>query len=362
LLGEGQLGYDADGNYIAGKWIFVNFYLHTEDVEKSYRLELWSGTREDSGVTNNAANSTASQEGSYVIFDYSYAGVSESNYSTLAEAQIAKIRAQYLALLTDEQIAELPSADANLNVFENLFADLQESGSLTEEQQVALAKIQNSYKATYNVFSLYDSSAYIPFNEDYADDNQSGYDFTYDTTEELAYLSYKSVEEDVISYQVFANYSTIDQTYEITTTDEDEDEDDDDTTTSSDTNIWLLASSIALVAALIFVLISISVRNWLKERRRHKVQAKNVYASSKRKRYVRRLGLDTTEAVEEELPTNTPSEATTTEATPSEATTSEPASSEATPSEPTTTEATPSEPASPEAETSEPDNTDPKSN
>ena len=291
-----ELGYDANGNYVADKWQTVTFYVHTGDQSVSYSLELWSGARETSGVTANGGRYTVNDDGSvpgsYVMFDHSNVTTSEDSYGTLASAYESEIIDRYIELFRSEGLlaeGAIDSSEENINYYEGKFDEFVASGDLSESQRPA------NYSAMYYTYSLYDDAGYVPFNADTAEEGETGYDYTADDySETLVYLSVNDNVHNAVN--VFVDYSATDVTVEIGSSSTDDDEDT-DTTTESDTNVWLLVVSIILAVALIFTLISIFVRDLLKKRKRKKTFVKNVYAG-KRKHYIRKLGI-TESAVEE---------------------------------------------------------------
>ncbi len=307
-----KLGYDADGNYIAGTWQYVTFYIHTGDEAKSYTLELWSGARDSSGVTviDGTAYAVGSVEGSYVIFDYSSVTIDEDSYDELLngttngsdDGYVTQIKNAYIRLfnaagLLSDGTIQLASNDETLayyqELYEQYYKTIKENVSNLESNEYY--KIINSYTAVYYTYSLYDDEGYVPFNYEIADDDETGYDYAYDDySETLVYLSYKDTANN--TYSVFVDYSATDVSISTSTSDGDSDDDDD---TTSGTSVWLLISSIVLVVVLIFTLISLLIRDILRRRRRNKNYVKNVYRG-KRRHFIRKLGL--TENAPEETP------------------------------------------------------------
>lgn len=292
----GELGYDEDGNYVAGKWVTVSFVIHTGSEAKSYRLELWSGSRENSGVDENgeAAEMT---EGSCVLFDYSYLTVSDDNLKTWYEDEIIKAYRKLLAdkeLLNDKATA---TSEENIVYYEKLVDGYLNDGSISQED-IAKYPILGNYTASYYTFSLYDSAAYRPFNEDVASDGTTGYDYDVnDYSETLSYLEIKDVSGDSVNYSVFVDYSAIDQEIEFVEETEDEETDEDE---DNDTNVWLLASSILLVVALLFAITAILVKDALKKHRRNKTTSKNNYDHNKAVRAMKKLKIKREEIEEVE--------------------------------------------------------------
>lgn len=282
----------VDGNNpeVANKWITVNFYIHTGNVAQSYRVELWNGERTISGLdeNDNVVSEGASAEGSYIIFDYSYTSLDESSFNALRSSYEEEIKEYYVKELIAKNI-EIASATENLAYYEKL----------AKANDIA---IPDNYKAYYYTFSLYDSTDYLPYNEDVAEAEETDYDYSIDDySETLAYLVYQDKQENVASYSVFADYSAIHQS--VTRTTAGDDTDDDDTTTDTDTDgttVWLLVSSILLVIALLVTLISMFLRDFLKKHRRNKKFENNKYNAAKRKHYMKRLKLEEDNGIEED--------------------------------------------------------------
>lgn len=267
-------------------WVTVNFIVHAGSAAKSYRLELWSGQRENATQADN-------KEGEFVMFDYSYLTVSDDTLRTDYENDIIKQYQSELAKIG--KLENIASNDKNIAYYEKLAKD----NKIT---------VKTDYEAHYYTYSLYDSADFKPFNKTVADENASGYDYSVsDQSESLAYLRVN--EDDAIT--VFTDYTNIDKT--VTLNEGNDDTTDDDTTTDeedkgSDGSIWLLASSIILVVALVFAIIAIFLKDFIKKRRRNKVTSKNNYNQRRTNRYKRKLGLKNEEIVEVEN-TSKPDEA-----------------------------------------------------
>ena len=188
-------------------WKTVTFYMHAKDVTKNYRLEVWSGARD---------GSFESEAGSYVIFD-------NSGISTVEEATY------------QDKLKERKDGLDEANYFES-------------------------------VFSFYDTAKFLRYDET-ADVNEVGnsYDdyISSDKTSGVAYLYY----EDSKHAEMYVDYQYQDVTVSVdaeiveddTTTEETEE------TTGDETNPWMLASSIALVAVLLLAIISVLFRKVFKK-------------------------------------------------------------------------------------------------
>ncbi|MDE5722315.1 MAG: hypothetical protein K2I30_06245 [Clostridia bacterium] len=268
-------GNDAN---VAGKWITVNFVINAGSEAKNYRLELWSGVRDEYKTAGNTENGA-------VIFDYSYNSITDDSLMEWYEGEI--IDAYKNLLVEKNLIGEgFESSTENIKYYAELVQKYIDDGKLTSAEVEAYANgILASYKAHYYTFSLYDSANFKPFNKDVAAENETGYDYDINNYEEtLAYLSVK----DENSYTVFANYSAIDQSF-TTNTDDGDDGTEDGDNENDNTTVWLLVSSILLVAALLFTIASIMIRDMIKKKRKNKVTGKNAYDQQKRNRYIRKL-------------------------------------------------------------------------
>lgn len=274
---------DGNDEAVAEKWITVNFVINAGSEAKNYRLELWSGAR-------NSLDSNECAEGSAVIFDYSYASVSDDSLMGWYESEIIDA---YKQLLIEKDLlkeGETPTSAENIKYYAGLL-----EGKLTDED-LAKYEILKNYVAHYYTFSLYDSANFHPFNKEVADENQTGYSYNVnDYSETLAYLSVK--DED--AYTVFADYSAIDQSFTLGTSSDNNDNDGNKKDNDSAT-VWLLVSSILLVVALLFTIISIMIKDMLKKSRRNKAVGKNNYNQSKSNRYMRRLHIKKEEIEEVE--------------------------------------------------------------
>lgn len=320
-----------------GKWVTVNFLVHTGSLSKSYRLELWSGAREEAQTEGNEA-------GGAVAFDYSAYTVSSSNYDTLLAEYESNVVTQYKTILNNEGLlGEVASNSENIAYYEELVKTL----TLSADAKAKIEELQATYRAMYYTYTLYDADTYVPFNADTANDGETGYDYSQsDYSETLAYFTYNVYDEDggIASYNIFANYDTVEKDISIGTVADDDT--DDEETESNSQEVWLLISSIILVVVLLITMLSILIRDIVKKLRRKrgvKAQNKNVY--KKRDRYIKRLHLvrnEETPAEEEtpveEVPAEEPSE----EETPAEETPAEEPSVEETPAE-NNTETTPAE-------------------
>ena len=266
----------------AGKWITVTFFIHAGSETKNYRLELWSGARDE----QSSYTESGYAKDSYVVFDYSNFGASlnQTTYDGLVDGYTADIISEYKKVITDK----LDDSESNISDLEKIAAD----------KNLNVDRLYD-YEAAYYTFSLYDSQAFIPFNGEINTDN-TGYDFDYTQSEEsLAYLkvvddnlSYGSTDEaETFNMSMFIDYSIIDKDIEIIgePTAPGAGDNGNETPQTGDTvNVWLLASSIALVVAIFLAIAAIFIRDFVKKRKGKKTSGKNSYNFNKNKRYVKK--------------------------------------------------------------------------
>ena len=318
-----------------GKWVTVNFVIHTGNKAKDYRLELWSGKRGETGVTDSMTANT--QVNGAVAFDYSNLSISESNYSSVLEDYENRIKNIYISLIADADESVLTSknlSELNLNELKDMVAKLEIDES-TIAEAFKDADLDEKYAADYYTFTWYDSAQYVPFNLETAEAGQTGYSYTASSySETLVYFRTRDYSDN--SYNVFVDYSAVDQKVSINNATDSDDNDTTDTTDNEGQSPWLLITSIVLVVVLLFVLVAMLVRYLWKDiskRRGQKQIQKNNY--KQRERYIRKLGLIKTARVEEEdtvVPAEE-AEATSTEETPAEETSAEEAPVEEAPVE-----------------------------
>lgn len=207
-------------------WATVTFYILGGANTRNFRLEVWSGARD---------GSFACEENSYVLFDsYSPNDVSSENFNTLI----------------DEMIEE-KSLTENVDYFKG-------------------------------VYSFYDDARFLRYNAD-LDENDVGDSYenylSSSQTEGVAFLRYAQDGE----YTVFADYSLSEKTIAADAEEDVDDSDDSDEESESDTNVWLLASSIAMAGVLVLAVISLAFRKILAKRRRNR-GVKSVVKTKKSKK------------------------------------------------------------------------------
>lgn len=254
----------------ADKWITVTFYLHAGSEEKSYKLELWSGSRYEQ-------TTEGVEDGSYVLFDYNNESINETSFNDKVN--------YYTQAIIDKYKAEM--SDGSDKLSDNI-KDYEKAVTAAKAEEIR--KSTFNYAAEYYTYTLYDSDLYVPFNGDTAADDETGYAYNYsDYSESLAYLKIEDSDNGVMS--VFADYSLFDKDISLGKQSAVEPDDDDTTTTDSgdSTNFWLLFSSIILLAAILVALLVILGKDLFKKLRRNKNSSgKNTYNFNKNKRYVRK--------------------------------------------------------------------------
>ncbi len=183
-----------------GQWVTVTFYIYTGEKSKNYRLEVWSGDKN---------GNTASAEGSYVIFDAS--GVSNP--------------------------ADATTYNSLLNF---------------DERKTYLTEGEDYFEG---IFSFYDSAKYLRYDAS-LDEKKVGnkYDETYVAPESASVAYLKD------GYKMFVNYSTLETKVNAKVVEDNPIPDEEEETATDDTNVWLLASSIAIAAVLVFAVASLIVR------------------------------------------------------------------------------------------------------
>lgn len=227
--GKQNMQITVNGNDLNGEWATVTFYIHPGDSGKNYRLEVWSGSRDD--AVKNPANS-------YVIVD-----------SRTPDALTAETFATYT---------------------ENRQEDLKQMNKLDEW-------------CFESVFSFYDNAKFLRYNEE-LDENGVGNSYddfdptSADYAKGVAFLRY----ENGNTYEVYADYATVDKTVvaDVDET-EDETEEEEEEKPESEINVWLLVSSISMTAVLLLVIILIIFRKALGGKKR-KNRAKKVKAKKEK--------------------------------------------------------------------------------
>ena len=196
-----------------GAWVNCTFYIRGGGEDKSYRLEVWSGSR-DGGVKSAAD--------SYVLFDMNSLTVDADKYTQLLDEAVETVKGTQ----TDEAFR---ASDA---VAYTAFSFLDTAKFLRYDSTLDKEKVGNSY-----------------------DDYISSADYT----EGIAYLKGENV--------MFFDYSLTELSVPLDEepAEDTEDKDDAKETPVDGMNIWLLISSLVLAAALLFAIVSIIVRKLVKK-------------------------------------------------------------------------------------------------
>ncbi len=207
-----------------GAWVTVTFYLRGGANAKSYRLEVWNGSRDGNDLS--AANS-------YVLFDSCKPeDASDSNFTTL------------------------------LN-----------------ENKEGLTEDVDYFKSVY---SFYDDSKFLRYNAT-ADDNNVGDSYeNYLSSSQVEGIAYLRNETDE-ARTVFADYLLTSAT--VSPDDADDDSaDDTEEEEEGDTNVWLLISSISIAAVLVLAVLSMILRKlWAKRRKQRGYSSKSKDAKKEKK-------------------------------------------------------------------------------
>ena len=187
-------------------WVEVVFYLRAGATAKSYRLEVWNGSRD---------GQTTSAKDSFVAFDSWSVPSDDSSIDTW---------------LSEAKEEEDKKDEADRNYFEN-------------------------------VFSFYDNGQYLRYDSS-LDQNKVGDAFTsYVYAAEgqgVAYLT-KKTENRITTYANFTFEENV-QTPDPVTDNSDDSNNSDNSDTGEETNPWLLGSSIAVAAALLLAVVSLIIR------------------------------------------------------------------------------------------------------
>ena len=280
-----------------GQWVTVNFVVKTGNNSKPYRLELWSGKRDETGADGD--ETTKDDVNGAVAFDYSSYSITSSNYESILRTDTDSyentIKAKYEELLAGHE--EEFEIDATIKDYEELAEEI------LGKDNKDLNDLKASYTALYYTYSLYDTQAYIPFNKEVAKDGETDYDYTAPESESLAFFR-NTVEKNgkIASFNMFIDYSAVEQQINKADAPTDNSSDDDKPTANAG-DFWLQLASILLVVVLLFVLLALVARIIIKRimrNRKLKDQSKNVYR--KRERYMRKLHIESEDTEEVENP------------------------------------------------------------
>ncbi len=212
-------------------WTTVTFYIHTGDVAKNYRLELWSGDKAGNG---NAANA-------YVAFDYNNPGTAETNFNNL--------------------LGDKSYTDNAVDKFESVFSYFDTASYLRYNASLDENNIGNLYEENY-----------------VANENKAGF----------AYLKHEtaanSAEQKEGKYTIFADYQYTEKTVTASEADKDDSTEDSSDDSTGETNVWLLASSLAVAGVLLLAIASIVIQKIVTKSRKKRAAQAHVTANKKSKK------------------------------------------------------------------------------
>ncbi len=227
-----------------GEWITASFYLHTGNEAKTYRLEVWSGSRD--GETKNGA-------GSYVFCGSYVSADASTDFETNRDAAVAEIK-------------------------ETLNKDREEKDYLGKKDPLP-ADYEN---AGYYTFTFFDSADYLRYDETTDEEGLGDPYYSYlqsSNEEQLVWLRYDQEAQKGLYAQstFYLDYSASDVTVEREYPEQnnpDTDHDHTDETGEEPMNIWLLIASGSLAVVLLFAIGAVIVRRILKNRsKRTRVKA-----------------------------------------------------------------------------------------
>ena len=250
----------VDGDTTGGKWVTVNFYVKTGSKSLPYRLELFSGSRD---------GKVKSKQGSYVLFrdDVSTPDIS-TNYSNLLSEAIDEV------VESDNNITKDPDTGRLLNKDGSPYGGID-----------------------YYTYTFYDDAAYqrydLTLDEDNAGNRYSGY-VQSNQSEGVTYFYHETEKSDsALAYTMFLDYTTLYQSVEAVDIVEEEAEETDKWW--EDPDFWLMLSSILLAVVLLIVMIAMFISRIIVNARKAKANKQSNRYDATRKRYIKRLNLQTEE-------------------------------------------------------------------
>lgn len=234
---QGEASLEYTGINTSGKWETYTFYIHTGSEAKNYRLEVWSGTRDNQGVVL--------EEGSYVMF---------------AADNRTELTSDTWGSMLKETLKKAQNGNADFYKSENVryyaFSFLDSAKFLRYDSAFDTDDIGNAYTS-------YDSTSYA---------YKANFDHMEKMSDYVAYLAYTNEMPGENENIRFADYSKTDVSVTADANDKDNsDSDDSDDKSSSGMNGWLLASSIILAAVLLLAIVSLAVQRIVRKKNRTKV-------------------------------------------------------------------------------------------
>ena len=233
---QGEASLEYTGINTSGKWETYTFYIHTGSEAKNYRLEVWSGTRDNQGVVL--------EEGSYVMF---------------AADNRTELTSDTWGSMLKETLKKAQNGNADFYKSENVryyaFSFLDSAKFLRYDSAFDTDDIGNAYTS-------YDSTSYA---------YKANFDHMEKMSDYEAYLAYSKETPGEKENIRFADYSKTDVSVTADANDKDNsDSDDSDDKSSSGMNGWLLASSIILAAVLLLAIVSLAVQRIVRKKNRTK--------------------------------------------------------------------------------------------
>lgn len=233
---QGEASLEYTGINTSGKWETYTFYIHTGSEAKNYRLEVWSGTRDNQGVVL--------EEGSYVMF---------------AADNRTELTSDTWGSMLKETLKKAQNGNADFYKSENVryyaFSFLDSAKFLRYDSAFDTDDIGNAYTS-------YDSTSYA---------YKANFDHMEKMSDYVAYLAYTNEMPGENENIRFADYSKTDVSVTADANDKDNsDSDDSDDKSSSGMNGWLLASSIILAAVLLLAIVSLAVQRIVRKKNRTK--------------------------------------------------------------------------------------------
>ena len=233
---QGEVALEYKGIDTHGEWETYTFYIHTGSEAKNYRLEVWSGTRDNKNVLL--------EEGSYVMF-------AADNRTELTSDTWGSMLKETLKKAQNGNADFYKSADVRYYAFSFL-----DSGKfLRYDSAIDTDGVGNAYTS-------YDSTTYA---------YKANFENMEKMSDYVTYLAYTDVMPGEKENIRFADYSKTDVSVTADANDDDNSNSEDSSNTSSSgMNGWLLASSIILAAVLLLAIVSLAVQRIVRKKNRVK--------------------------------------------------------------------------------------------
>ena len=243
---QGEVALEYKGIDTQGYWETYTFYIHTGSEAKNYRLEVWSGTRDNKNVIL--------EEGSYVMF---------------AADNRTELTSDTWGSMLKETLKKAQNGNADFYKSENVryyaFSFLDSGKFLRYDSAIDTDGVGNAYTS-------YDSTTYA---------YKANFENMEKMSDYVTYLAYTDVTPGEKENIRFADYSKTDVSVTADESDDnDSDNDNTDDNNSSGMNGWLLASSIILAAVLLLAIVSLTVQRIV--RKKNKLKAPKTSKPSKK--------------------------------------------------------------------------------